>query len=71
MAYLTEQTANNCQTLESNNKAFVRNFCNCEVAQIPGEKTECVTKGVYMHKILSDIQKILHDQKTKVRNERD
>lgn len=71
MACLTEQTAYSCQTLESNNKASVRNFCNCAVAQIPGKKTECVTKGVYMHKILSDIQNIIHDQKTNVTNERD
>lgn len=46
--------------------------CNGVVAKIPSKKTECVTKGVYMHKILSDVQKIIlmHDQKNKVRNER-
>lgn len=46
--------------------------CNGVVAKIPSNKTECVTKGVYMHKILSDVQKIIlmHDQKNKVRNER-
>lgn len=31
--------------------------CNGVVAKIPSKKTECVTKGVYMHKILSDVQK--------------
>lgn len=44
--------------------------CNGVVAKIPSKKTECVTKGVYMHKILSDVQKILHDEKNKAINER-